>query len=84
MGYSRAGGKLIQEKNQKQNILWHSPFKGTVSQDFAIQNIFLAACFQKTGGFALYWPLARAKFACGCRPVAFKFYPVSSSLMQHE
>jgi hypothetical protein len=23
----------------------------------------MAACFQKTGGFALYWPLARANFA---------------------
>ncbi len=27
MGYSGAGGKLIREKNQKQKILWHCPFK---------------------------------------------------------
>ncbi len=26
MGYSRAGGKLIHEKNQKQKISWHCPF----------------------------------------------------------
>ncbi len=29
MGYSGAGGKLIHEKNQKQNISWHCPFKST-------------------------------------------------------
>ncbi len=27
MDYSGAGGKLIHEKNQKQKILWHCPFK---------------------------------------------------------
>ncbi len=27
-----------------------------VSSHFLIQIILLAACFQKTGGFALYWP----------------------------
>ena len=27
MGYSGAGGKLIDEKNQKQKISWHCPFK---------------------------------------------------------
>ncbi len=27
MGYSGAGGKLTHEKNQKQKILWHCPFK---------------------------------------------------------
>ncbi len=27
MGYSGAGGKLIDEKNQKQKISWHYPFK---------------------------------------------------------
>ncbi len=26
MEYSKAGGKLIQEKNQKQKISWHCPF----------------------------------------------------------
>jgi len=30
MGYSGAGGKLIHEKNQKQKISWHCPFKSTV------------------------------------------------------
>ncbi len=28
MEYSGAGGKLIHEKNQKQKISWHCPFKG--------------------------------------------------------
>ncbi len=32
MEYSGAGGKLIDEKNQKQKILWHCPFKGLVHQ----------------------------------------------------
>ncbi len=27
MEYSVAGGKLIHEKNQKQKISWHCPFK---------------------------------------------------------
>ncbi len=27
MGYSIAGGKLIDEKNQKRKISWHCPFK---------------------------------------------------------
>ncbi len=27
MGYSGAWGKLIHEKNQKQKISWHCPFK---------------------------------------------------------
>ncbi len=27
MEYSRAGGKLIHEKNQNQKISWHCPFK---------------------------------------------------------
>ncbi len=31
MGYSGAGGKLIDEKNQKQKISWHCPFKGNFS-----------------------------------------------------
>ncbi len=34
MGYSRAGGKLIQEKNQEQKISWHCPFKEGLTQDF--------------------------------------------------
>jgi hypothetical protein len=29
MDYSGAGGKLIHEKNKKQKILWHCPFKDT-------------------------------------------------------
>jgi hypothetical protein len=27
MEYSGAGGKLIREKNQKEKISWHCPFK---------------------------------------------------------
>ncbi len=42
MGYSGAGGKLIHEKNQKQKISWHCPFKAFI-QVFSIyvQTIFL-------------------------------------------
>ncbi len=29
MGYSGAGGRLIDEKNQKQKISWHCPFNQT-------------------------------------------------------
>ncbi len=29
---------------------------------------------QKTGGFALFWPLARAKIASDWRPVSLKLY----------
>ncbi len=29
MEYSGAGGKLIHEKNQRQKISWHCPFKKT-------------------------------------------------------
>ncbi len=35
MGYSGAGGKLIYEKNQKQKISLHCPFKAAVSQNFS-------------------------------------------------
>ncbi len=34
MEYSGVGGKLIHEKNQKQKISWHCPFKGIVLQNF--------------------------------------------------
>ncbi len=33
MGYSGAGEKLIHEKNQKQKISWHCPFKQIVVSD---------------------------------------------------
>ncbi len=29
MGYSGAGGKLIDEKNKKQKISWHCPFNNS-------------------------------------------------------
>ncbi len=32
MGYSGAWGKLIDEKNQKQKISWHCPFKYTCTE----------------------------------------------------
>ncbi len=49
----------------------------------------------KIGGFALYLPLANAKFACDLLPVAYKLYPsgrqshanctrVAASRMQQE
>jgi hypothetical protein len=33
MEYSGAGGKLIHEKNQKQKISWHCPFKDVTKLD---------------------------------------------------
>ncbi len=32
MGYSGVGGKHIHEKNQKQKISWHCPFKDPKNQ----------------------------------------------------
>ncbi len=37
MGYSGAGGKLIHEKNQKQKISWHCPFKLALALPLGIQ-----------------------------------------------
>jgi hypothetical protein len=34
MEYSGAGGKLINEKNQKQKISWHCPFKEVKTKNF--------------------------------------------------
>ncbi len=43
MEYSGAGGKLIHEKNQKQKISWHCPFKlvksATKALKIVVQNI---------------------------------------------
>jgi hypothetical protein len=38
MEYSGAGGKLIHEKNQKQKISWHCPFKEWI--EFTCQEFF--------------------------------------------
>jgi hypothetical protein len=46
-----------------------------LASPFFNQIIVLAACLQKTCGFARNWPLARAKFACDWRPVAYNLYP---------
>jgi hypothetical protein len=41
MEYSGAGGKLIHEKNQKQKISWHCPFKCIVEGPILkVRNIF--------------------------------------------
>jgi hypothetical protein len=42
MEYSGAEGKLIHEKNQKQKISWHCPFK------FVSQKIGIELCFAYT------------------------------------
>ncbi len=39
MEYSGAGGKLIHEKNQKQKISWHYPFKVNFSLDTHYQSL---------------------------------------------
>ncbi len=36
MEYSGTGGELIHEKNQKQKISWHCPFKSTSKKPFTI------------------------------------------------
>jgi hypothetical protein len=45
MGYSEAGGKLIDEKNQKRKISWHCPFTSSLKrpllQNFLYLNIHL-------------------------------------------
>jgi hypothetical protein len=35
MEYSGAGGKLIHEKNHKQKISWHCPFKTPANTNFS-------------------------------------------------
>jgi hypothetical protein len=34
MEYSGAGGELIHEKNQKQKISWHCPFKLKIKKQY--------------------------------------------------
>ena len=48
MGYSGAGGKLIHEKNQKQKISWHCPFK-------LPWKMFDSTCFWRKEQSFLYW-----------------------------
>jgi hypothetical protein len=52
---------------------------------FLIQINVLAACFQKTGSFALHWSLARAKklHVAGCQSHS-NCTRVAASRMQHE
>ncbi len=54
MEYSGAGGKLIHEKNQKQKISWHCPFKHNFAPrwsqridriKYAISDIFVEKVF---------------------------------------
>jgi hypothetical protein len=50
MGYSGAGGKLIDEKNQEQKILWHCPFKQ--SQNKYIMTVYH---LRSKVNLILYW-----------------------------
>ncbi len=45
MEYSGAGGKLIHEKNQKQKISWHCPFKKQL--DCATYSCFVQLQYKK-------------------------------------
>ncbi len=56
MEYSGAGGKLIHEKNQKQKISWHCPFKCTdVIYVFLLFSIFLQLnCLSEVLMFLLF------------------------------
>ncbi len=40
MQYSGAGGKLIHEKNQKQKISWHCPFKPTGEENVPTLHVY--------------------------------------------
>ncbi len=56
MVYSGAWGKLIHEKNQKQKISWHCPFKSYITSpdqtaalftvDDIFQHTFVGFCFK--------------------------------------
>ncbi len=39
MEYSGVGGKLIHEKNQKQKISWHCPFRRMLSMHYIILKV---------------------------------------------
>ncbi len=45
MGYSGAGGKLIHEKNQKQKISWHCPFKPNPHARWSSGTVFISLAF---------------------------------------
>ena len=47
MGYSGAGGKLTHDKNQKQKISWHCPFKGHIQENL---NSFLTLKIYRVHG----------------------------------
>jgi hypothetical protein len=54
MGYSEAGGKLIDEKNQKQKISWHCPFKNCYAKSLLIYLLVLRCnIFHPNFGFLL-------------------------------
>ncbi len=48
MEYSGAGGKLVHEKNQKQKISWHYPFKSTCHWNL-FKNLFTYVDLNKKG-----------------------------------
>jgi hypothetical protein len=56
-GYSGAGGKLIHEKNQKQKISWHCPFKppppARPTHKRPYSNWFMFNCLMTTSPFIL-------------------------------
>ncbi len=45
MGYSGAGGKLIDEKNQKQKISWHCPFNASLRWLNIVSGVYLTQVF---------------------------------------
>ncbi len=53
MQYSGAGGKLIHQKNQKQKILWHCPFKGFL--EIKCFPSGSALCRQRQGILSSHW-----------------------------
>ena len=71
MEYSGAGGKLIHEKNQKQKISWHCPFKFFVF-NFKPKIAEFTQLEKSTADIKLYSPFGlnswwKAKFSVGKR-----------------
>ncbi len=50
MEYSGAGGKLIHEKNQKQKISWHCPFKKETNKPLVTRWLYLLVLIAESWG----------------------------------
>ncbi len=85
MGYSGAGGKLIDEKNQKQKISWHCPLKLFIlfiPNDTNVLESHCLHCVQvsnlKKMKFNGFWPLVPFKRARTAPPLPIVAVPLLS------